>query len=285
MSKPQDGVSFSVYILSLTAHRSEPATRGTFRLIFSCLTTLTTCVYTAVHLNVPKGNTSSLAQHTRKASWVVLGIIAPEFVVYAAWTQWNSARKLKAKINEIIDRDRNSTLVGQTSPERWGMTKAFYADMGGFAIDTIPRDGKEYIPGSPRLTFTPRGIHFLALNGVFPNEAKSLIKDKSKANALAKVITCMQGGWLLIQCIARLCYQMPITLLEINTVGHVLCAFMIYIFWFYKPLDINEPTVVSSEKLEELEQLCALMWMSSSRSDTRWHKVFYKSEKFKTIQK
>jgi hypothetical protein len=95
--------SFLVYILSLTAHRSEPATRGTFRLIFSCLTTLTTCVYTAVHLNVPKENTPSLARYRKKAVWVVLGIIAPEFVVYAAWAQWNSARTLRTKINEIID--------------------------------------------------------------------------------------------------------------------------------------------------------------------------------------
>jgi hypothetical protein len=150
------------------------------------------------------------------------------------------------------------------------MTQAFYANMGGYVIDTKALDGKEYIPGSPRITLTARGICFLAQSGIIPNEAESFIKDKSKANALAKVITCMQGGWLVIQCIARLAYQLPITLLEINTVGHVLCAFAIYLFWFSKPLDINEPTVistvVSSERLEDLERLCALMWMGSSLS-------------------
>jgi hypothetical protein len=174
------------------------------------------------------------------------------------------------RLDSQIAQRRCSASGDQPSPERWTMTQAFYANMGGYVIDTKPLDGKEYIPGSPRITLTARGICFLAQSSIIPNEAESFIQDKSKANALAKVITCMQGGWLVIQCIARLAYQLPITLLEINTVGHVLCAFAIYLFWFSKPLDINEPTVistvVSSEKLEDLERLCALMWMGSSLS-------------------
>jgi hypothetical protein len=170
------------------------------------------------------------------------------------------------KQDSQIAQDSDSTRGDQTSPERWTMTQAFYANMGGFVIDTKPLDGKEYIPGSPRLTFTPRGILFLALNDILPNEAESFINDKSKANSFAKVITCMQGGWLVIQCIARLAYQLPITLLEINTIGHVLCAFAMYIFWFSKPLDINEPTVVSSDKFENIGRVCALMWMNSAVS-------------------
>jgi len=133
-----------------------------------------------------------------------------------------SARKLKAEIDKLIDeKERDSTPGAQFSAERWTMTQAFYANMGGFVIDTKPLDGKEYIPESPRNTLTARGIYFLALNGIIPDEAESFIKDKSKANAFAKVITCIQGGWLVIQCLARLCYQLPITLLEINTVRHV----------------------------------------------------------------
>lgn len=145
------------------------------------------------------------------------------------------------------------------------MTHAFYAGMGGFVIDTKPTDGKEYIRGCPRLTVTPRGIQFLALNGIIPHVSKSSIKDKSKANAFAKIFTCTQGSWLIVQCISRLCYKLPNTLLEINTVGHVLCALAIYCFWFSKPLDIDEPTVISGQTLPSL---CALMWMNSSISST-----------------
>ena len=119
--------------------------------------------------------------------------------------------------------------------------------MGGFVIDTHAADGKEYIPDSPRLTFTSRGIEFLALNGIFPAIFESFIKDKSKANAFAKIFTCLQGAWLIIQCIAQLSYKLPVTLLEINTVGHVLCALAIYVFWFSKPLNIDEPTVLDDQ--------------------------------------
>lgn len=87
-------------ILNIT--RSEPATRGTFRLIFSCITTLTTCVYTAIHLNVPKQDTKAVARYTRKAKWVGLGILAPELVVYTALAQWYSARTLQKEVNAMI---------------------------------------------------------------------------------------------------------------------------------------------------------------------------------------
>lgn len=152
----------------------------------------------------------------------------------------------------------------------WTMTQAFYAGMRGVVIDTRPSDGKEYIPGSPLLTITARGAHFLVMNGVIPHVTKAEIKDKSKANAFAKIFTVVQGSWLIIQCIARLCYKLPITLLEINTVGHILCACAIYFFWFSKPLDVDAPTFMNDSSLPSL---CALMWMNSSvseKSTSRW---------------
>jgi hypothetical protein len=151
--------------------------------------------------------------------------------------------------------------------EHWTLTHAFYANMGGLVIDTKSIDGKEYIAGSPRLTVTARGAHFLALNGIIPEISESFIEDKSKASSFAKVFACTQGIWLIIQSIARLCYRLPITLLEINTIGHVLCALAIYVFWLRKPLDIEEPSVINDHNFPDLQSLCALMWMNSSVSE------------------
>ena len=46
--------------------------------------------------------------------------------------------------------------------------------------------------------------------------------DKSKANTLAKALVIIQASWLLIQVIGRLIAKLPVTLLEVNTIAHVL---------------------------------------------------------------
>ena len=79
--------------------RSEPAGRGTFGLLTSCLITLSLCVYTSLHFNVPGNGSSKVSRFFEKLEWTLVGVFAPELVVYMAWTQWSSARKLTADIN------------------------------------------------------------------------------------------------------------------------------------------------------------------------------------------
>lgn len=57
----------------------EPATRGTFNIISTSLTTLILCVWTALHLNIPDHQKIS-HQKWNKAGWLVLGLLMPEFV-------------------------------------------------------------------------------------------------------------------------------------------------------------------------------------------------------------
>lgn len=56
--------------------------------------------------------------------------------------------------------------------------------------------------------------------------------DKSKANVLGKVLICVQIIWFAIQVITRLVAGYPLTLIELHTVVHVLCALMMYILWW-----------------------------------------------------
>lgn len=46
------------------------------------------------------------------------------------------------------------------------------------------------------------------------------------------------------QSLARKVHGYPLTLLELHTLVHVICAFAMYGLWFRKPLEIYEPTVV-----------------------------------------
>ena len=75
-----------------------------------------------------------------------------------------------------------------------------------------------------------------------PTEAE--IKDKGKSDWLAKSLVLLQTSWFVMQCIAHAIEHLPITHLEIVTLAYAAMNFVIYIFWWNKPLNINRPVRV-----------------------------------------
>lgn len=97
-----------------------------------------------------------------------------------------------------------------------------------------------------RRTITPHGVLRLAKEGLFPAAYKSqTVKDKSKANALAKFLVCFQAIWMIIQVCGRYATRLPVTLLELYTVLHTICAVVMYVVWMDKPFSVSQPTFVS----------------------------------------
>jgi len=41
---------------------------------------------------------------------------------------------------------------------------------------------------------------------------------------MSKGLVCFQAGWMAVQVLAHTIRHFPVSLLEINTVGHVVCA-------------------------------------------------------------
>ena len=80
---------------------SSSETRGTSDILWSCLITLTACVYNALHLNIPPANEGNLGFYWRKSKWVAIALFAPEIVLYCALTQFLEARKLVKELNEL----------------------------------------------------------------------------------------------------------------------------------------------------------------------------------------
>ena len=147
------------------------------------------------------------------------------------------------------------------------MTHGFYAGMGGFVFDLDDKSCKKdaaFISRTCRLTLTARGVALLCQCGRLPQIDQNEIVDKSKADGLAKALACLQAGWMVAQVIARVHYRLPVTLLEVNTLGHVFCAFVIYLLWWNKPKWIKEPTKLEGDWVKPL---AAFMYMSSKLSD------------------
>ena len=98
----------------IVSWKGEPDGRGTWAILTSCTITMTLCVYTALHLNIMPTNPElhgvpwskwrriqdSLA--FRQFVWISLGLFAPELVVYVAWTQFSTARKLNTHVGEKL---------------------------------------------------------------------------------------------------------------------------------------------------------------------------------------
>ena len=146
--------------------------------ISTCLITLCLCLWTALHLNIPEHRHES-SQKWRKLGWLMLGLIAPEMVVYTALEQQKAALRLTnemltilgdtpeprwwqelcfSRMGKIIQEGDGSAVElcetrSQALRHQWTHIHSFYAFLGGFAFDT--REAKP--------NFLPNGRSHLAL--------------------------------------------------------------------------------------------------------------------------
>ncbi|KAI5810409.1 hypothetical protein BZA77DRAFT_271667, partial [Pyronema omphalodes] len=218
---------------------AEPEERGTMSLLYSCTFTMFLCVYTAVHLNVPPPGEKKRYFYLRKTKWLLVALLAPEVVVYTAWSQWKEARWLQ--------NERRPDKVSLTTPI--SLMQCFYVVMGGFVIDFSAVDDQEcraFIDSAGLgFKYTMHTDLFALLN--IDHTSFQTISDKSKADNLAKGLVCFQVSWMTIQTISRKIEGLPLTVLEIHTLVHVVCALFMYILWFKKPVDVRDPTVIKGQ--------------------------------------
>ncbi|KAM0325633.1 hypothetical protein ACHAPQ_007944 [Fusarium lateritium] len=222
--------------------------RSTIDILQSCLLTLFACIYTALHLDVP----NKTAWHRvllSKLRWVMITLFAPEVSVYMATDQLHQAWKLKSDLRAICKRDGNQGHKGIDF--NIDLRYCFFIVMGGIHVDvdhilSIPDLDKgaldpESKPRPFSVRLNPNTIVHLAERGHWIPISDRKIDDKSKADVLQKALVVIQVSWMVMQCIARKAYDLPLSLLEIHTMVHVVCALLLYMCWFKKPLNVQDP--------------------------------------------
>ena len=141
---------------------SEPDGRGTWKILYSCVTTLAFCVFTALHMNVGHHKEPVWRWWLRKFKWVAIGIISPEVILYTAGEQWFSAQRLCKKLNRWAISDGLPDPLHSKTRSPFDLYYGHYAVMGGFLVDVF------HIHNSlRRLTLTPKAIAFLGKHGHF----------------------------------------------------------------------------------------------------------------------
>lgn len=112
---------------------AAPNIRSTLEIVWDCVSILILCSWSILHLNVPGQYTphsklQKLRRHAwftmRKAKWMLVTLVAPEFIAAKALTSYRSARLNYPALKEFADEDAVP----------WSMAHTFLADMGGLVI-------------------------------------------------------------------------------------------------------------------------------------------------------
>ena len=184
----------------------------------------------------------------RKLQWMVLAVLAPEYISLTALVQRSST------VNAISHtwplKDHSRTLV-------------FYALMGGFELRFEDETYQQLI--YHRLTYSEfRGLVRAGLVDP-PNITAKEVEDKSKGNWFSKSLALLQIGWFVLQLLARVAQGLQTTPLELFTLGVVACTIVSYINWWAKPLDVNTSTAISMSSAYTLSKQAFLAPLESFR--------------------
>ncbi|KAG1750991.1 hypothetical protein EDD22DRAFT_915690 [Suillus occidentalis] len=183
---------------------------------------------------------------------MVVASLIPEFMTVWAIAQFSCAQSAAKQLNYTAQHAQphgdhqaiyksepavTGILNSRSSRTEWTLTHGFFAWMGGFVL---------YVNGEPRATLTPSELARLVREGYveMPVITEAEIEDRSKGDGLYRCIAILQLVWFVVQLIARTAQGLPVTLLEIDTLGVVALACIAYAFWWKKPKDIRRPYIV-----------------------------------------
>lgn len=207
--------------------------RGKFDIIWTCTFTIFISTYTILCLNIPAPDDTWWTVTRRRLMWMGLGIMGPEIVLTYAAGQWSRA-------HYSLD------AFHATGYGKWTLRHAFFADIGGFQL---------CISGRPPFPVNAKQLHWLIINGhvEYPSIITQEIRDRSKQDSVAKIITGFQISFLIIQLIGRAAQHLSIIALELNALGIVVCSLMTSYAWLRKPVDIVSAVPMTTQsKIENI---------------------------------
>ena len=249
--------------------------RTIWNMVWSCLVTIFSCTWVAVHPNVPcpkkreangwteryiRNPLLSFVEH--RLPLLICALLVPEYVLAWAIRQFLRARKIaKGEIELRVKYLLIAITLSKSLLERgWSKTHGFFIIMGGFhlfehhPIKTCNNDEfKLHDDDVPLRPLAARDLYgddtYRSIRAdidftSFTVPTEEEIKDKGKSDWLAKSLVLLQTSWFVMQCIARAIEHLPVTHLEIVTLAYAAVNFVIYIFWWNKPLNVNRPVRV-----------------------------------------
>ncbi|CAK5284125.1 unnamed protein product [Mycena citricolor] len=183
--------------------------RRLYDIIWGCLTTIFACVWVSVHPNVPPPNKGWFWYLGRRLKLMCIAVVAPELMVGFALRQFLYSQAFARKYSVSL-------------------THGFFYCAGGF------------VDAAHHPIVTLKQVDRPGIIDAIRRVKSSDIRDKSKGDAFSKGVVLAQCAWFTTQCIARLVQQIPVTELEVATLGFAVVNFFVWLLWWRKPLDVQE---------------------------------------------
>ncbi len=200
-------------------------------ILYSCLAVLLLNTWTVFHPNIPPKDQNKYRKWVHVFKVISSATVAPDAISTVAFSQWRCARK--------------ATKILQPMLPLWSIKHSFYAEMGGYRV-VDKRSGQMYC-------FRPLQLAWLHKEKIIeiPEVSTEDIDDRSGADVLAKILACAQSTWFLVPTSARLQQKLTLTTLKILLLPYVAVTWMIYFFWWTKPLRMESYTKIPVESLPD----------------------------------
>ena len=173
----------------------NPDTRGSFDILWSCLSTLALCVWTAVHPNVQL-RASWKRNLFLRVGMMTVAVVFPEMLISAAWRQRSTAKGLKGALQRLRTKQDDPVQAGREPHTRadvrqsvlsekgsssnkaaiWNDLQAFFTVMGGFAVRVRHENQTTGSIQDHDYLLTVNGLELLALAGHLPQTTSEEIE-------------------------------------------------------------------------------------------------------------
>lgn len=146
---------------------------------------------------------------------MVTAMMAPELYATFGFSSLLDAWKTKSALREL-------PLATCIHPDHgWTLTHAFFADMGGFAIQVRNKGKPRQIVHLTAGSLLDLLQHESTRDSINPLPNQEDIEDRSKSDAFIKGIIILQIGYFTLGCTLRLAHGISITQLEMSILGTV----------------------------------------------------------------
>ncbi|KAF9471545.1 hypothetical protein BDN70DRAFT_819844, partial [Pholiota conissans] len=210
---------FSTFCLRDESHFGQRTVRD---ILISCFATIFACTWSAIHPNIPAPTDCWWTRFKRQVTTMICALVAPELITFWALEQRIAAGEIMNEYN------------------RWTITHGFFLQMGGFMLSEDGRPMHILIDGS--LKSTPKKLQLIynIKEGVIspPRLMEEDIQDRSKGDIISKTLIILQTTWFIVQCLARWSQHLPLTELEIVTLGFAMLNGITYALWWNKPQNV-----------------------------------------------
>ncbi|KAF8188000.1 hypothetical protein BJ912DRAFT_851333 [Pholiota molesta] len=223
--------------LALRDAQSHFGQRTVHDIVISCLATIFACTWSAVHPNIPAVTDSKWTCFKRRVTITIYALLAPELV-----TMWAMRQRLSAKV--IMD------TYNEGKGPQWTLAHGFFLQMGGFMLCKSGRPIQTLIDGQwEKDKMKTRLIWNIEQEVIDPPRlTEEDIQDRSKGDAISKTFIVLQTTWFVVQCIARWSQRLPVTELEVVTLGFAMLNGITYGLWWDKPQNVGRPVFLEIKK-------------------------------------